>query len=90
MDEDWHVRPGYCKYVELHKAVTCQKSGENKKAKSLGLEAKDMRRGFYDLGSVQKQVRLDLWAGPTAALVDALERAEQNSGLVQSSATSDV
>ena len=56
-------------YKELHKAVTCEKSGENEKAKALWTlkEAKDKGIGFHDLGSAQKtqtrfQVRLDLWA----------------------------
>ena len=43
-------------YNKLHKAVTCQKSGEHKKAKGLWSlkEANDNGVDFYDLGSVQK------------------------------------
>ena len=90
----------YYKYKELHQAVQCETSGENKKAKALWSlkETKDKRTDFYDLDSVQKiqtgsQVRLDLWAiqlkSPTAAVASAPKRTEQKCGSARSSATSD-
>ena len=84
--EEWETM--YYKYIGLHQAVECEKYPENKKAKALWslTEAKDKGVNFDALGSVhtipgRTQARLDLWAihrkGPTAALANALERAEQ-------------
>ena len=46
----------YYKYKELHQAVRCKLSGENKKGKALWSvkEAEDRGVDFYDPGSVQK------------------------------------
>ena len=115
MDEYWHAicqaifqgvegsewETMYYKYKELHQAVQCKTSGENKKAKAVWSlkEAKDKGIDFYDLGSVQKiqtgsQVRLDLWATQLktsgAAVAGAPKRTEHKCGSARSSATSDV
>ena len=115
VDEDWHAicqaifqgversewEDMYYNSEELHQAVKCEKSWENKKAMALWTlkEAKDKGRNVYDLGTVQKiqttsHVRLDPWAivlkSPTAALADVLKRTEEKYWPAQSSETSDV
>ena len=88
-------------HVLSHKAAKCKKTLENKRAQALWSlkEAKDKGTDFHDLGRVQKiqtrsQVRLALWAihlkSPTAALANALEQTEQNNGLAQRTATSEL
>ena len=85
VDEDWHaicqaIHKGvegsewetmYCNYKEMHQAVKCKKSRENKKAMALWsvTEAKDKGTDVYDLGSVLKiktrsRVRLDPLGNP--------------------------
>ena len=111
VDEDWHAicqaifqgveGSGWeivchnCK--ELHKAVKCKKSRENKKARALWSlkDAKRQRNRFLRSWQcaedyTRSQVRLDLWAihlkSPTAALADALRRTEDGAAMAQSSA----
>ena len=65
MDEDWHavcqaiykclegaeLDTMYRKYVELHKAVRCKKSGDNEKAKALwSIKEAKQRNKFPRLG----------------------------------------
>ena len=80
-------------YEELHKAVKCSKSGEQKGAKAIWSWKAANVEGIncHVLVSVQQiqtrsQVRLALWASPTAAWADVLKLTEDGAGRAQSSA----
>ena len=86
----------YSTHVEPHKAAKCKKSGENKKAKgALVFERRNRQRNrFFTIGQCAKDSVKNPWAihlkRPTAALANALARAEQTCGMAQPSAASGV